>query len=158
MWTDTCELKRVQKNNNHNNHNLRSNFDSRLEKVSDRWFARVFHKWTSLADGQWLYAEPRRGDDSDGCVRCYGTNGRPSRWSWLQPFTTAVVGGSGRTKAYGHRRQPARVHRISSDDGRPAGGERPAALLEPRPQERDDPVVPQLGHELVDVPNVVSLP
>ena len=43
-------------------------------------------------------------------------------------------------------------------------------MLEPRPQEKDrrhtgvgfelvlDPVVPQLGHELVDVPNVVSLP
>ena len=29
--------------------------------------------------------------------------------SWLQPFTTAGVEGSGRTKAYGHRRQPARV-------------------------------------------------
>ena len=60
--------------------------------------------------------------------------------------------------------------RLTADDGRPAGGERPAALLEPRPQERDrrhtgvgfelvlDPVVPQLGHELVDVPTVVSQP
>ena len=77
-----------------------------------------------------------------------------------------MEGSSGRTKAFGHRRQPARV----LPDGRPAGGERPAALLEPRPQEWDrrhtgvgfeqvlDPVVLQLGHELVDVPNVVSLP
>ena len=65
---------------------------------------------------------------------------------------------------------PAEYFELSSDDGRPAGGERPAALLEPRPQERDrrhtgvgfelvlDPVVPQLEHELVNVPNVVSLP
>ena len=48
------------------------------------------------------------------------------------------MGGSGRTKAYGHRRQPARAENfeLSSDDGRPAGGDGPAALLEPRPQER----------------------
>ena len=32
---------------------------------------------------------------------------------------------------------PAEYFELSSDDGRPAGGERPAALLEPRPQERD---------------------
>ena len=31
----------------------------------------------------------------------------------------------------------AEYFELSSDDGRPAGGERPAALLEPRPQERD---------------------
>ena len=31
---------------------------------------------------------------------------------------------------------PAEHFELSSDDGRPAGGERPAALLEPRPQER----------------------
>ena len=60
--------------------------------------------------------------------------------------------------------------RLRADDGRPAGGERAAALLEARPQERDrrhtgvgfelvlDPVVPQLGHELVEVPIVVSQP
>ena len=60
---------------------------------------------------------------------------------------------------------PAEYFELSSDNGRPAGGERPAALLEPWPQERDrwhtgvgfelvlDPV-----DELVDVPNVVSLP
>ena len=29
-----------------------------------------------------------------------------SRWSWHQLFNTAAVGGSGRTSAYGHRRQP----------------------------------------------------
>ena len=32
---------------------------------------------------------------------------------------------------------PAENFELSSDDGRPAGGERPAALLEPWPQERD---------------------
>ena len=59
----------------------------------------------SLAGGPWLLAELHGGEDSDGCVRCYGTNDRPFAWSWLQPFTTAGVGGSRRTKAYGHRRQ-----------------------------------------------------
>ena len=28
---------------------------------------------------------------SDGCVPRSGTSGRPSQWSWLQPFITAVV-------------------------------------------------------------------
>ena len=32
---------------------------------------------------------------------------------------------------------PAEYFELSSDDGRPAGGERPASMLEPRPQERD---------------------
>ena len=30
------------------------------------------------------------GRDSDGCVRCFGTNGTPSPWSSLQPCITAV--------------------------------------------------------------------
>ena len=44
-----------------------------------------------------LHAGPHGGVDSDGCVRCFGTNVRPSLWSWVQPFTTAVVVGLGRT-------------------------------------------------------------
>ena len=60
---------------------------------------------------------------------------------------------------------PAEYFELSSDDGRPAGGERPAALLEPRPQERDrrhtgvgyeiaqnlEVPVPQMGEQLPDV-------
>ena len=60
---------------------------------------------------------------------------------------------------------PAEYFELSSDDGRPAGGERPAALLEPRPQERDRRhtgvgyeiaqnlvvPVPQMGEQLPDV-------
>ena len=60
---------------------------------------------------------------------------------------------------------PAEYFELSSDDGRPAGGERPAALLEPRPQgmmERHTGVgyelvhrlevpVPQMGEQLPDV-------
>ena len=56
----------------------------------------------------------------------------------------------------------AEYFELSSDDGRPAGGERPAALLEPRPQERDrrhtgvgyeiaqnlEVPVPQMGEQL----------
>ena len=62
---------------------------------------------------------------------------------------------------------PAEYFELSSDDGRPAGGERPAALLEPRPQERDrrhtgvgyevaqslEVPVPQMGELL---PNIVQ--
>ena len=33
----------------------------------------------------------RRGGESDGSVQCFGTNSRPSQWSWLQPFVTAVA-------------------------------------------------------------------
>ena len=60
---------------------------------------------------------------------------------------------------------PAEYFEISSDDGRPVGGERRAALLEPRPQERDrrhtgvgyelvhrlEVPVPQMGEQLPDV-------
>ena len=60
---------------------------------------------------------------------------------------------------------PAECFELSSDDGRPAGRERPAALLEPRPQERDrrhngvgyeiaqnlEVPVPQMGEQLPDV-------
>ena len=60
---------------------------------------------------------------------------------------------------------PAEYFDLSSDDGRPAGGERPAALQEPRPQERDrrhtgvgyeivqnlEVPVPQMGEQLPDV-------
>ena len=60
---------------------------------------------------------------------------------------------------------PAEYFELSSDDGRPAGVERPAALLEPRPQgkmERHTGVgyelvhrlevpVPQMGEQLLDV-------
>ena len=60
---------------------------------------------------------------------------------------------------------PAEYFELSSDDGRPAGRERPAALLEPRPQERDRRhtgvgyeiaqnlvvPVPQMGEQLPDV-------
>ena len=59
---------------------------------------------------------------------------------------------------------PAEYFDLSSDGGIPAGGERPAALLVPRPQERDRRhtgvgfELVLLGHELVDAPNVVSLP
>ena len=60
---------------------------------------------------------------------------------------------------------PAEYFELSSDDGRPAGGERPAALLEPRPQGKvqrhagigcelaqnlDVPVL-QMGEQLPDV-------
>ena len=31
------------------------------------------HQWTSPAGGHLLHAEPRGVEDSDGCVRCYGT-------------------------------------------------------------------------------------
>ena len=62
---------------------------------------------------------------------------------------------------------PAEYFELSFDDGRPAGGERPVALLEPRPQERDrrhtgvgyeigqrlDVPVPQMGEQL---PNIVQ--
>ena len=75
----------------------------------------------------------------------------------------------GRTKAYGHRRQPARVLPSTSNFpltmAGPREGERPAALLEPRPQERDrrhtgvgyeiaqnlDVPVLQMGEQLPDV-------
>ena len=60
---------------------------------------------------------------------------------------------------------PAEYFELSSDDGRPAGGERPAALLEPRPQgmmerhagvgyelvHRLEVPVPQMGEQLPDV-------
>ena len=60
---------------------------------------------------------------------------------------------------------PAECFDLFSDDGRPAGGERPAALLEPQPQERDrrhtgvgyeivqnlEVPVPQMGEQLPDV-------
>ena len=60
---------------------------------------------------------------------------------------------------------PAEYYELFSDDGRPAGEERPAALLEPRPQERDwrhtgvgfeiaqnlEVPVPQMGEQLPDV-------
>ena len=105
----SCPKQQQQQQQQRRRRRRRRRRRHRLKQVSDRWFARVFHKWTSLADGQWLYAEPHGGEDSDGYVRCYGTNVRPFAWSWLQPFTTAGVGGSRRTKAYGHRRQPARV-------------------------------------------------
>ena len=102
--------------------------------MSDRFFARVFHKWMSQADGQWLYAEPRGGDDSDGCVRCYGTNVRPFAYhSWGGGLGTHEGLRAQKTASAG----PAEYFELSSDDGRPADGERPAALLEPRPQERD---------------------
>ena len=52
---------------------------------------------------------PRGGGDSDGSVRCFGTNGRPSRWSSLQPCITAVMWGLRRTTSYGQRRQRAQV-------------------------------------------------
>ena len=57
----------------------------------------------------------RSGGGSDGCARCFGTSARPSQWSWLPPFITAVMGGVRRTTDYGHR-------------------ERPGALAEPEPQ------------------------
>ena len=74
-----------------------------------RFLFKCDHQWLRLAGSRRLHAEPHGGEDSDGCFRCYGTNVRPFAWSWLQPFTTAGVGGLRRTKAYGHRRQPARV-------------------------------------------------
>ena len=49
---------------------------------------------------------------------------------------------------------PAEYFELSSDDGRPTGGERPAALLEPWPQgkvERHDGIAYELVHRL-DVP------
>ena len=128
--------------------------------------------------------EPPGGGGSDGCVRCYGTNVRPSLWSWLRPFTTAGVGGLGCTKAYGHRGQPARVLPSSSTSllmmagpwvggwlgggGKGGGGER-LALEEPRPPEGTrrhtgsgyelvlDPVVPQLGRDVKDWPPTIEL-
>ena len=64
-------------------------------------------------------------------------------------------------------REGLRAQKTASDDGRPAGGERPAALLEPRPQEKDrrhtgvgyeisqnlEVPVPQMGELL---PNIVQ--
>ena len=54
----------------------------------------------------WLTAAraPQGGDGSDACSRCFGTSGRPSRWSSLQPCITAEMWGLSCTKAYGHRR------------------------------------------------------
>ena len=60
---------------------------------------------------------------------------------------------------------PAEYFELSSDDGWPAGGKRPVALLEPRPRERDrrhtgvgyeiaqnlEVPVPQMGEQLPDV-------
>ena len=49
---------------------------------------------------------PRGGGGSDGCVRCFGTNGRRSRWSLPRPCITA--GTQGRTlctQPYGDRRR-----------------------------------------------------
>ena len=115
---------------------------------------RVFPKWTSPADGQWLYAEPRGGRRAafDATAR---TSDR-SRWSWLQLFHHSCGGGLETNEGLRAQKTasagPAEYFELSSDDGKPAGGERPAALLVL------DPIVPQLGHELVDVPNVVSLP
>ena len=113
--------------------------------MSDRWFARVFHKWLRLAGSRRLHAEPHGGEDSDGCVRCYGTNVRPFAWSWLQPFTTAGVGGSERTKAYGW--------------GAAGGVARAAAAGEDRRHtgvgyelvHRLEVLVPQMGEQLPDV-------
>ena len=52
---------------------------------------------------------------SGGCVRCSGTNVKPSLCSWLQPFITAVMGGGRRTSA-------CRVlYDFFSGDGRHAG-------------------------------------
>ena len=62
---------------------------------------------------------------------------------------------------------PAEYFDLNSDDGRPAGGVRPAALEEPRPQEGTrrhtgeayelvlDPVVPQLGQATPEQPDAL---
>ena len=99
-------------------------------------------------------ATARTSDRRDGA----GSSPSPQLW-W---------GGSGRTKAYGHRRQPARgpaeYFEHTSDDGRPAGGELAGAVAAGEGHAAHGlragarPLVPQLGHELVDVPNVVSVP
>ena len=69
--------------------------------------------------------EPPGGGGSDGCVRCYGTNVRPSLWSWLRPFTTAGVGAWVARRPTAQRaasKGPAEFFDLTSDDGRPVGG------------------------------------
>ena len=65
-----------------------------------------------LAGNRRLHAGPHGGEDSDGCVRCFGTNVRPSLWSWVQPFTTAVVVGLGRTTV--KKTSGTRIRRLES--------------------------------------------
>ena len=80
----------------------------------------------------------RSGGGSDGCARCFGTSGRPSQWSWLLPFITAVMWGLRRTTAYGHRRQRAQ-------------GSGPGFLTEPEPRGREGESV-TVGHVAAPVP------
>ena len=49
---------------------------------------------------------------------------------------TAYDAPRGQKKVTSTRVGPAEYYELSSDDGRPTGGERPAALLEPLPQEK----------------------
>ena len=52
-------------------------------------FCTRFPQWMSLAGGPWLLAEPHGGDGNGGCVRCSGTNVRPSQWPLPSVSTTA---------------------------------------------------------------------
>ena len=118
--------------------------------MTDRWFARVFLKWTSLAGGPWLLAEPHGGDGNDGCVRCSGTNVRPSRWPLPSVSTTAHSArrrqGSGEeyethytAKFRKHSSPTSPAHstlRLTTTTVVPELGSWPDRLYEVRPQER----------------------
>ena len=64
---------------------------------------------------------------------------------------TAYYAPGGQKKVTSTRVGPAEYYELSSDDGRPTGGERPAALLEPWPQgkmERHDGIAYELVQAL----------
>ena len=114
--------------------------------------------WTSPAGGPWLHAEPRGGDDSSmlrherqtvAAALHHSRGGELVANDGLRAQRTASAG-------------PAEFYELSSDEGRPAGGERPLAMPEPRPQAGIrrhtgvgfelvlDPVVLQLGAEVAE--------
>ena len=68
-----------------------------------------------------LVLAPQGGDGSDGCARCFGTSGRPSPWSSLQPCITAVMWG------------PEKNDGLRAQTTACSGG-RPGVLEEPEPQ------------------------
>ena len=87
----------------------------------------------SLAGGPWLLAAPHGGDDSDGCVRCCGNERQTVRMELAAALPHSWGGGLGTHEGLRAQKTasagPAEYFELSSDDGRPAGGERPAALL-----------------------------
>ena len=90
-----------------------------------------------------LNAEPRGGGNSDDCARGGDTSSSRSSIAAVlatvshhsySKVDTANAALRGQKIGTSTEVGPAEYYELSSDDGRPTGGERPAALLEPWPQ------------------------